>query len=396
MEYGVGRRKGERRVLLAILWGLLLVAGLGACAGGNMSFVLAPPATETPPVTATSQPSAPTPTATAPAPPTITPSVAPSIAAPSTTAAPLPPPFTTTVLYQSVQPTAYITDTCAYLRQRWDPDGSPPGAIVVPVMYHSIGARANRGGGDTWTPTPYLLQTMEAAQKLGFETVTAAQVVDFLEHNARVPARSLLLIVDDRRLGGVEGPMVPILKANHWTVTLGWITGAPGNRPDLWERLRRLQELGLVDVQAHGLHHLYMLPSTPEQAIQDEISGLLPIFERELGQRPVAFIWPGGNYTPTAARIAREAGYRLAFTVHSRGPLMYNWIPLGPPERALNDPLMVLPRYWGYPGMIEQLARAVAIAEQARQHALASYPQEAAYYQQHCGGELPGLRSILP
>ncbi len=379
--------KHERRFLLTILWGLLSMAGLAACAGSNMPFVFAPPATETPP--ATSLPPAGTPSLTiaAPASPTSTPASAPPTMAASPSL-----PFTTTALYRSVQPTTYITDACAYLRHRWDPAGSPPGAIVVPVMYHGIGPRANRGGGDTWTPTPYFLQTMEVAKQLGFETVTAAQVADFLEHNARIPARSLLLIVDDRRLGGVEGPLLPILTANHWTVTLGWITGDPGNRPDLWERLRRLQELGLVDIQAHGLHHLYMLPNTPEQEIHDEIWGPVPIFEQEVGQRPISFIWPGGNYTPTTTRIAREAGYRLAFTVHSRGPLMYNWIPLGPPERAVNAPLMVLPRYWGYPGMIEQLNRAVAIAEEARQHALASYPQEAAYYREHCGGELPGLR----
>jgi len=68
---------------------------------------------------------------------------------------------------------------------------------------------------------------------------------------------------------------------------------------------------------------------------------------------------------------------------------MYNWIPQGGPERAIKDPLLLLPRYWGYPGMLTQLGDAAAIGDEAHKNALASYQDEATYYRTNCGGELP-------
>jgi hypothetical protein len=54
--------------------------------------------------------------------------------------------------------------------------------------------------------------------------------------------------------------------------------------------------------------------------------------------------------------VARQAGYKLGFTVNPRGPVMYNWVPLADqvdpqrplliPEGPASDPLMTLPRMW--------------------------------------------------
>jgi hypothetical protein len=68
--------------------------------------------------------------------------------------------------------------------------------------------------------------------------------------------------------------------------------------------------------------------------------------EQHFGQRPVAFIWPGGNYTPFSVQVARQAGFKLGFTANSQGPILFNWVPLGEAEQAIGDPLMVLPRGW--------------------------------------------------
>jgi hypothetical protein len=54
--------------------------------------------------------------------------------------------------------------------------------------------------------------------------------------------------------------------------------------------------------------------------------------------------------------MARQAGYKLGFTINPRGPLMFNWVPLTDQtdpmrpsylaEGPAGDPLMTLPRYW--------------------------------------------------
>lgn len=327
----------------------------------------------------------PTPTATATplATPTLTAAGAPAPGTPAALA-----PFASKHLLRGVRPETYVGDVCLYLRQRWAPQNSAPGTILAPVMYHRVGEGPGAGGGEGVSPA-YFRQTMAEAKRLGYETVTAPEAAAFLEENARIPERSLLLIVDDRRLGTVEGHFLPVLEENDWTVTLGWIIADTDQRAGLWERLERLHATGRLDVQSHGLRHLYMLPNTPIKQIREEIFGPIPILEQHVGYRPVAFVWPGGNFTKKTVEVAREAGHKLGFTVYARGPLLYNWVPLGKEEREMGDPLLVLPRYWGSRGIIEQLGKAVAIGEEARQQAAAGFEQEAAYYRANCGGELP-------
>ena len=45
-------------------------------------------------------------------------------------------------------------------------------------------------------------------------------------------------------------------------------------------------------------------------------------------------------------QIAHQRGCELGFMSYSRGLLLFNWIPLGQEERAVKDPLKVLPRAW--------------------------------------------------
>jgi peptidoglycan/xylan/chitin deacetylase (PgdA/CDA1 family) len=184
--------------------------------------------------------------------------------------------------------------------------------------------------------------------------------------------------------------MMPVMNANNWTMSMAWPIGDTDIRQGLWQRAEALAATGRVEFQAHGYEHNQTLrPTSSDEYVHNEIFGPLPILEQHFGRLPVAFVWPGGNFTTPAAKLVREAGYRLAFTFSARGPLMFNWIPLGDKEREVGDPLMVLPREWGYPGLVNQLRKAVEISEAAHEFALDQYDTEAAYYRSACGGELP-------
>ncbi len=295
--------------------------------------------------------------------------------------------FSSTRLSQ--QPQAYIADVCQYLRDRWKPTNSPPGTVVVPIMFHSVQEGDEYYPGDTSIPLQDLMWTVQAAQRLGFETITAAQLAGFLEHNALIPRRSMIWIVDDRRPGDVEDYILPVVRENGWTVSLGWVIGDTDQRTGLWERMEAMNATGHLDVQSHGYHHHYIVSDTPEEVVRQELLDPMPILEQHFGHKPVAFVWPGGNFTAAAVAMARQAGYRIGFTAFSRGPFMYNWIPLGEPEREVGDPLMVLPRFWAKPGLEEHLEMAAEVGEAAAALASESYSREAAYYGAHCEGVLP-------
>jgi len=234
------------------------------------------------------------------------------------------------------------------------------------------------------------------ARFLGFKTITTPQLLDFLENNARIPPRSMILIFDDRREGVIREHIMPIWEELDWRVTMAYISG-PVVTVNEWKDMENLFATGRIDVQAHGYLHnaeSYIQDSTPEDVIRQEIYGPIQVLEEHFGYRPIAFIWPGGNFNALGVQIAHEAGYKLGFTIDSSTPLLFNWIPLGESERVINDPLMVLPRAWSYEAPFK-LYQATQIADQARLYAAQNYAQEAAWYKSTCGGELPPLPEEL-
>jgi hypothetical protein len=301
--------------------------------------------------------------------------------------------FNTRKLLSDVHPTSYIENQCAYLMTRWEPGKSEPGTIVVPVMYHSV-RQAGRPVTDPLTVShEYFIATMNHAKKLGFETITVEQLTGFLKNNDPIPPLSMILIIDDRRPGVVRDHFLPVLEENDWTVTLAYITGLANDWE--WKELERLNTSNRLDVQAHGFLHngsTYFTEWTEPEVIIEEVYNPIPLIEEHFGNRPTAFIWPGGNFTSEAIKIVHEAEYQLGFTAYSRGPLMFNWIPLGDPEIEVNDPLMVLPRYWSSTAYIN-LDDAVEISGQASAFAEMNRAQEYRWYDAFCQG-YPKLSEI--
>ncbi len=228
---------------------------------------------------------------------------------------------------------------------------------------------------------------VEYARQLGFETITSQELLDFLTSNAPIPPRSMMIIIDDRRPGTIREWLLPVLEENDWTVTAAYIAD-PNSFQFAWDLMDQLYTTGKLDVQSHGYTgQLYIIPETPLDQIQNEIWNSTQELEDHFGVRPIAFIWPGGNFTPLSVQVARDGGYELGFSAYSRGPLLFNWVPLGAEERAVNDPLMVLPRAWSSAVNVN-LDEAVRISEQAAAFADENFQVEADWYSTYCGGEI--------
>ena len=259
---------------------------------------------------------------------------------------------------------------------------------MVPVMFHSI---AQNG---TWLSDPnkditadQFMAFVAYARYLGFKTITTRELLDFLQGNAKIPPRSMLLIVDDRRPGTIREWIMPVLEEYDWTVTAAYIAD-PTSLRLAWDLMEQLHATGRLDVQSHGYTgQLYIVKDTPVDQIQEEIWLSTQVLEEHFGEKPVAFIWPGGNFTPESVQIAREGGYELGFSAYSRGPLMFNWIPLGEVEERVNDPLMVLPRAWSSSANFN-LDEALKISDQAAEFAEQNFTIEAEWYKTYCGGEI--------
>ena len=284
-------------------------------------------------------------------------------------------------LLAGVSPVSYVGDPCAYLADKWGEGKAEPGTIVVPIMFHSILRPGKQPTKAEDITTEYFEYFMEYAKQMGFETVTTAELVDFLENNTAIPKYSMILILDDKR---PDTPLLfmPYLEANDWTLTLA-INMGETSVTSYWDKTASYVEGGRVEVQAHGYNHMYIQSFTSQDVIEEEIYQPIEEIQTRFGTTPQAFIWPGGNFTTVGVQTAREAGYQIAFTVYSRGPLMYNRIPLGDPEKAMEDPLMVLPRAWSSAADVA-LNQALLISQAVEAQADEVQAQEELYYSLFC------------
>jgi hypothetical protein len=290
-------------------------------------------------------------------PPTDTP--LPTATQPPRTPPALPPVFTTSILNPLDTPHTYETDACQYLQDKWNPNNAAPGTVVMVVMLHGIKKNAADVTANDITVQDFG-QMMNDLKEQGFEAINATQMADFMDHNAKIPQRSVLLIQDDRRtLENFNDHFRPYWEQWGWPVVNAWISWDDSIRALNLQDNINLEAEGWVDHQSHGyVHNIPMSDSSTDEYIKTEFEKSIGDLQTNFHKTPVAIIWPGGGFGVRPVQFARQYGYRIGFTTNPRGPVMFNWIPLADQadparpayqaEGYVNDPRMVIPRYWPY------------------------------------------------
>ena len=86
-----------------------------------------------------------------------------------------------------------------------------------------------------------------------------------------------------------------------------------------WSEIRDLEKRGHM-VGSHTFSHHRLVASTPAEQLREEIAGSKATLERALGHEVSVFCWVGGEehtYSAEAARVIREAGYRMSFMTNN-------------------------------------------------------------------------------
>lgn len=274
------------------------------------------------------------------------------------TAPALPSTFVASQLNPLDTPHTYIQDTCQYLQDKWNSNNAAPGTVVMVVMFHGVDQDKASDVNDITVQD--FKKLMGDVKEQGFEAINATQMADFVDHNAKIPPRSVLLISDDRHQGAYfNDHFRPYYEKWGWPVVNAWISFEDGPRALSLEANIALEAEGWVDHQSHGyIHNINMSDSSTDEFIKTEFEKSISDLQQNFHKTPVAIIWPGGGFGIRPVQFAREYGYRIGFTINPRGPVMYNWVPLADqedparpayqPEGYVNDPRLVLPRYWPY------------------------------------------------
>ena len=267
---------------------------------------------------------------------------------------PLPGPFQTSLLNPLDTPHTYHRDTCRYLRYKWNPINAQPGTVVMVILFKNI----NRGTAELPDSITILdfFDLMDLLKSQGFEAINTNQLHGFLQRNATIPPRSVLLIQDGNQTEEYfDKNFREYYEKWGWTVTNAWVS-EQNIDPVLLEGNVSLELEGFVNHQARGVTPDALLTNDAAKTIiARELQGSLTGFESTFAKTPNAIIWPNGAFGVRPVEAARQLQFRLGFTQNPRGPIMYNWVPLADdvdperpnwiPEGRINDPVMTLPVY---------------------------------------------------
>ncbi len=267
----------------------------------------------------------------------------------------LPAPFVASPLNPLDTPHTYIPDSCQYLHDKWSSNNSKPGTVAMVVMFHGI--IKGEVEKDNQISQTEFKKVMNDLHDMGFQAINTQQLADFMYSNAKIPERSVLLVVDDRHTAqNYNEHFRTYWEQWGWPIVNGWISAFGGQDQFLQENVELSKE-GWVDYQSHGyVHNINMTDQSTDEFLTGELQGSMANLQQYFNKTPIAIIWPGGNFGRRPVEAARRYGYKLGFTINPRGPIMYNWIPQADqtdparpaylPEGPAGDPLLTLPRYW--------------------------------------------------
>jgi hypothetical protein len=181
-----------------------------------------------------------------------------------------------------------------------------------------------------------------------------------------------------------------------WGITNGWVSEREVDSAMLAENFSMEYE-GFIDHQARGvIPDVLLSDDSAKVIIARELQGSLTGFADQFGKTPTAIIWPNGGFGMRPIEAARQLRFKLGFTANTRGPVMYNWVPLADaadpqrpgliPEGPIDDPLMTLPTYSPNEALTA-IDTVRAIGKAAADYALSNNDAEVRYYEVVCEEE---------
>jgi peptidoglycan/xylan/chitin deacetylase (PgdA/CDA1 family) len=193
------------------------------------------------------------------------------------------------------------------------PGNPPTHSVQVPVLtYHRVHTMPAVGQPDLIVDPATFVSELQALKNGGYHTITQAQLFDAMYKGAALPAKPVIISVDDGYVDDVR-TILPDLLRFHMVATFFVITGRttePGFVTDA--QIRELDRAGM-DVGDHTAHHVDLnLLSASE--LRSETAGSRQRLQAILGHPVYFFAYPFGAYNDAVVHAVSAAGFTLAYT----------------------------------------------------------------------------------
>ena len=147
----------------------------------------------------------------------------------------------------------------------------------------------------------------------GYIAITPDALLSALEGELELPPKPVLITFDDGYSDNYENAF-PILQKYGLRATIFVIPALVGKEGYMtWDELKEMEENGIT-MQSHTLNHI-ALEELPDDGLRTELLKSKQILEEQLGHAVDFVAYPTGTYNLHIAGIAREVGYKGAFTI---------------------------------------------------------------------------------
>lgn len=178
--------------------------------------------------------------------------------------------------------------------------------------YHSVGTQ--KPDHVPTVSTENFVRQLEHLKKNRFRVIDCHELATMIEREHRIPPKITCITFDD---GYEDNYRIawPILKSFNYSAIIFVTFNEVGQEGfATWEQLMEMQS-GNIIIGSHTLNHGY-IPSVPVERLHEELVESRNLLENKL-QSPIHYLsYPIGGFTAEAQTLAREGGYRLAFTTN--------------------------------------------------------------------------------
>lgn len=188
----------------------------------------------------------------------------------------------------------------------------------IPVlMYHRVGSlppRPDRIRRDLTVSPEEFKKQIEYLKTEGYQSITTFELSQALKGNFHLPAKPIIITFDDGYQAAFENA-VPVLLKNGMRGVFAVITKYPGlDDYASWQTISEAHNMGM-EIIPHTQTHIDLKNKKYNRAQRfSEIQQSILDIQNNLGSKPVAFVYPYGNYTDDAQDILKASGIEIAFT----------------------------------------------------------------------------------
>lgn len=156
---------------------------------------------------------------------------------------------------------------------------------------------------------------MSYLAKAGYNSITPDQLLDYLQYGKPLPPNPVLITFDDGYEDNYQ-EAYPILKKYNFTATIFLITDFVDHNSQYltWQQIKEMAGSG-IQFQSHTATHI-MLTKASDSEVLAQLTRSRKAIEQHLSKKVEYLAYPGGFYNNQVIELAKQAGYRAAFTIN--------------------------------------------------------------------------------